>query len=354
MVRPPSYEDIARAADAAPTGVAPPPAENVPPSADAVQPTLMSPGAEQVPQQTVPRTAVKAWPVEGAAAAAPGAGPGAGAGVEEAGAARADFKDVAVAPPTPALMKVSRASPMRPQGKGTPARRGRTKKSATPAVPAVPTVPSTTTTKTSGAGGGGGGGNVGRSQAEQAPAATRSSPLPVGTEPAQASAEPPRSPGRPTTGALARRMLDIEIVEAAGLLGTEKGGVSNPRADILLVDLGGRAIRSEGVKHTAVVKGTTNPVWNYKVSFGQRANLSAPAGGNMPTLRVQVCVRVARGPGVRHSMRYVSREAPLLTLGVSTTVCIPPSRVIEQEGVGHLPFLFELLPYCCSICLLGR
>lgn len=94
-------------------------------------------------------------------------------------------------------------------------------------------------------------------------------------------------------------MLDIEVVEAAGLLGTEKGGVSNPRADILLVDLGGRVIRTEGVKHTSVIKGTTNPVWNYKVSFGQRANLSAPVGGNMPTLRVQVCACVVGRPVLR-------------------------------------------------------
>ncbi|CAN0521444.1 unnamed protein product, partial [Ectocarpus sp. 8 AP-2014] len=69
-------------------------------------------------------------------------------------------------------------------------------------------------------------------------------------------------------------MLDVEVVEAAGLLGTEKGGVSNPRVDILLVDLAGRAVKSEGVRHTPVIKGTTNPVWNFKTSFGYRANLS--------------------------------------------------------------------------------
>ncbi|CAN0482910.1 unnamed protein product, partial [Ectocarpus sp. 12 AP-2014] len=50
----------------------------------------------------------------------------------------------------------------------------------------------------------------------------------------------------------------------------------------------GRAVKSEGVRHTPVIKSTTNPVWNFKTSFGFRANLSAPVGGNMPTLRLQV------------------------------------------------------------------
>ena len=298
MVRPPSYEKFARAGSAAPTGEAPAPAESLPPPVDSVQPPPMSPGAGQAPQQTAPRAAVRAWPAAGAAAA----GAEAGAGAEEAAAAAgAGVKSVATAPPSSATKKVSRASPMRPQGKGTPARRGRNRKSAPSAVPAA-----ATTTTTSAAAGRDG--NIIKSKTGEAAKAKRSSPLAVETElapaaavapapapatvPQPSSVDPPSSPGRPATGALARRMLDIEVIEAAGLLGTEKGGVSNPRADVLLVDLGGRAIRSEGVKHTRVIKGTTNPVWNYQVSFGQRANLSAPVGGNMPTLRIQVCVCV--------------------------------------------------------------
>eukprot|EP00752_Nemacystus_decipiens_P012043 g10677.t1 len=275
---PPSYDVIARAAGAAPTGGAPPPSESAPPSVDTTRSVPRPPRAQEVPQQTAPRAAARAWP----AAAEAGAGAGAAAGSKGAGAAGTGVAGVAPALPPSATKNPSRASPMRPQGKGTPARR-RAKKTAPPSVPAKPTTATPSAAP-------GGGGNVGRHRGgEAAPAARRPSPLSVEAELAPAPAPaPPRSPSRPQTGALARRMLDIEVVEAAGLLGTEKGGVSNPRADVLLVDLGGRPIKSEGVKKTSVVKGTTNPVWNYKVSFGHRVNLSAPVGGNMPTLRVQV------------------------------------------------------------------
>ncbi|CAN0065251.1 unnamed protein product, partial [Laminaria digitata] len=72
-----------------------------------------------------------------------------------------------------------------------------------------------------------------------------------------------------------RRILDVGVIEAAGLLGADRGGTSNPRVDILLVDLAGRVLKSEGVKQTPVKMGTLSPVWNHVVSFGQKANLSS-------------------------------------------------------------------------------
>ena len=100
---------------------------------------------------------------------------------------------------------------------------------------------------------------------------------------------PPVSTERnvPTSAALARRLLEVTVIEAAGLLGTNKIGVSNPRVDVLLVDLAGRVVRTEGVKQTPVKTGTVCPVWNHKVVFGYRANLSS-ASNNLPTLRLQV------------------------------------------------------------------
>ena len=94
-------------------------------------------------------------------------------------------------------------------------------------------------------------------------------------------------PNVPTGDALARRLLGVTVIEAAGLLGTDKGGVSNPRVDVLLVDLAGRVVRTEGVKQTPAKMGTVRPVWNHKVVFGHRTNLSS-ASNNLPTLRLQV------------------------------------------------------------------
>lgn len=89
-------------------------------------------------------------------------------------------------------------------------------------------------------------------------------------------------------GALGRTILYVEVVEAAGLLATEKGGAPNPKAQILLIDPSGKPIRSEGVKRTGIIEGTTNPVWNTKVSFGSRTILDSSVGWDMPTLRVKV------------------------------------------------------------------
>ena len=91
----------------------------------------------------------------------------------------------------------------------------------------------------------------------------------------------------PTSDAPARRLLEVTVIEAEGLLGTDKGGVSNPRVDVLLVDLAGEVVRTEGVKQTPTEKSTVCPVWNHKVVFGHSANLSS-ASNNLPTLRLQV------------------------------------------------------------------
>lgn len=94
----------------------------------------------------------------------------------------------------------------------------------------------------------------------------------------------PAVPSR--TSALGRRILDVEVVEAAGLLGVGSGGLSNPRCDVLLVNPAKTVLSSEGVRQTAVARGTLDPVWRLKVSFGRKANLSKLS--NSPVLRVQV------------------------------------------------------------------
>lgn len=88
-------------------------------------------------------------------------------------------------------------------------------------------------------------------------------------------------------GALGRRLLEVDVIEAEGLLGTDNDGVSNPRVDISLVDLAGREAKTEGIKQTPVKNGTINPVWNHKVVFGRYTNLSC-ATCSLPTLRLQV------------------------------------------------------------------
>lgn len=164
--------------------------------------------------------------------------------------------------------------------KGTPARRGARQTASVPdelhgpvrsrtftpaAAPATPQVPEAPTSTAPNPGGGDGG---------QARDTTPASPLPQ------------RKIKRPSSS-LARRLLEVTVIEAAGLLGTDKGGVSNPRVDVLLVDLAGRVVKTEGVKQTPVKNRTVSPVWNHKVVFGNRANLSS-ASNNLPTLRLQV------------------------------------------------------------------
>lgn len=85
----------------------------------------------------------------------------------------------------------------------------------------------------------------------------------------------------------ARRILALKIMEATGLLGVDNGGVSNPRVDVMLVDLAGRVVRSEGLKKTKVVMGTVSPTWREEFAFGQRANLSN-VSKDIPTLRLLV------------------------------------------------------------------
>ncbi len=246
-VAPPSEVAMTNAAADALAGA---PAEPAPKEKQQQPPPPPSPPPPPRPQEAAPgATAKKTWP---AAAAAGGAGVASG---------------VSPAPATAAKMTVSRASRKPVQGKGTPARRRRERKSKT-------VTPS-----------GGGAGGVAAAAPAPAPITPAESPRPRPSSPG-----PARPTGPPRIGALARRLLDVEVVKAAGLLGLERGGVSDPRAEVFLVDLGGRVVQSEGVKKSAVARGTTNPIWNHKVTFGQRTNLSTPAGGNMPTLRVQVCV----------------------------------------------------------------
>lgn len=104
--------------------------------------------------------------------------------------------------------------------------------------------------------------------------------------PSSGGSAPPLRAVPSRTSALGRRILDVEVVEAAGLLGVESGGLSNPRCDILLVNPAKTVLSSEGVRQTAVARGTVDPVWRLKVSFGRKANLSKLS--NSPVLRVQV------------------------------------------------------------------
>lgn len=171
--------------------------------------------------------------------------------------------------------------------KGTPARRGAQQTASGPdelrgpvrsrtftpaAAPATPQVPEAPTTTAPTPGGG------------------------DGRDTTPTSPVPQRKIKRPS-GSLARRLLEVTVVEAAGLLGTDKGGVSNPRVDILLVDLAGRVVKTEGVKQTPVKNRTVSPVWNHKVVFGNRANLSS-ASNNLPTLRLQVRMTALKGSAV--------------------------------------------------------
>lgn len=123
-------------------------------------------------------------------------------------------------------------------------------------------------------------------QVPEAPTSTAPTPGGVDEDTISTSPLPLRKIKRPS-GSLARRLLEVTVVEAAGLLGTDKGGVSNPRVDVLLVDLAGRVVKTEGVKQTPIKNRTVSPVWNHKVVFGNRANLSS-ASNNLPTLRLQV------------------------------------------------------------------
>lgn len=97
----------------------------------------------------------------------------------------------------------------------------------------------------------------------------------------------PDKGGPQATGLLARRLLEVDVIEAAGLLGTSSKG-SNPKALLSLVDLAGKQIQSEGMLKTPVLSNTVNPVWNFRAVFGQRLNLSQASGANLPILRVQV------------------------------------------------------------------
>lgn len=90
----------------------------------------------------------------------------------------------------------------------------------------------------------------------------------------------------------ARRLLEVNVVEAAGLLAVQRGGggVSNPWANVFLVDLANHVVKSEGQRPSPVKNATLKPVWNFKTEFGQKINLSQPPGGNLPTLRIQACI----------------------------------------------------------------
>ncbi|CAB1121421.1 unnamed protein product [Ectocarpus sp. CCAP 1310/34] len=247
--------------------------EKQPPKPPPRPPQPQPDSLQQNLQQAGPRTAVKTWGKKAGGAGAkadalavslstpPSRGP------DEAGAGGLT---VAAATP-PAKKRVPRGSPRAQPAKGTPARRGKPKKKAPEKASAAA---AGTAPAAAAAAAGTGAASVGGNE-------------PAGRKPRPAAPTPAADPSAPAIH-LSRRMLDVEVVEAAGLLGTEKGGVSNPRVNILLVDLAGRPVKSEGVRQTPVVKGTTNPVWNFKTSFGYRANLSAPVGGNMPTLRLQV------------------------------------------------------------------
>lgn len=85
---------------------------------------------------------------------------------------------------------------------------------------------------------------------------------------------------------MARRLLKVNVIEAAGLLGVSNKG-SDPKAQLFLVNLAGKQEKSEETQQTPVIYNTVSPVWNHKAVFGRRYNLSQ-ASGNLATLRVQV------------------------------------------------------------------
>ena len=64
-----------------------------------------------------------------------------------------------------------------------------------------------------------------------------------------------------------RRLVVANIIEARGLLGVDKKGLSNPHVVCSLIDLSEREVRSEKFV-TQPVKGNLNPTFAQTFSFG--------------------------------------------------------------------------------------
>lgn len=101
------------------------------------------------------------------------------------------------------------------------------------------------------------------------------------------NAPKPDKGGPKSSGLIPRRLLEVEVIEAAGLLGTNNKG-SDPKAQLYLVNLAGKQEKSEEMQQSPVINNTVSPVWKYTAVFGRKYNLSQASGGNLPTLRVQV------------------------------------------------------------------
>jgi hypothetical protein len=83
---------------------------------------------------------------------------------------------------------------------------------------------------------------------------------------AEAAAEPPRA-AYASANIPARRLLDLEVVEARGVLAKAKNGSSDPFMTVTMTDLGGREIKAETFK-TTVKANTIAPQWKEKFQLG--------------------------------------------------------------------------------------
>lgn len=67
------------------------------------------------------------------------------------------------------------------------------------------------------------------------------------------------------------RTLQVDVVEARGLLACQKNGTSDPYAVVLLADLSGREVKNETF-NTKQKNGTLSPTWNESFTFGKLQN----------------------------------------------------------------------------------
>ena len=65
-----------------------------------------------------------------------------------------------------------------------------------------------------------------------------------------------------------RRLLDVEIVAARGIIACVKNGSSDPYVSCAMMDLGGREIKAETFK-TAKESNTLAPSWEQKFQYGE-------------------------------------------------------------------------------------
>ncbi len=64
------------------------------------------------------------------------------------------------------------------------------------------------------------------------------------------------------------RTLQLDVIEARGLLACQKNGTSDPYVIAVLTDLGGRELKAETF-NTKQKNGTLSPNWNESFVFGK-------------------------------------------------------------------------------------